>query len=154
MQYVTRRVDSLGAGISGAVGALFLGQFPQFYAQYIQRWGGHLDEARYISDNYVTEDLSSRIEYLQHGYESLRNAGPIQKLPAFLGNFDFDVYKGTLNDYTPGMTFTTEEILYAGLGIILGVAVYELAKLGINAVRSRRNGRGGARFGRPNLPRL
>ncbi|HPU00810.1 MAG: DUF2937 family protein [Firmicutes bacterium] len=33
-------------------GALLLAQFPQFYSQYIQRLGGHLDEARRTVDLY------------------------------------------------------------------------------------------------------
>ena len=49
LKFIGGLVDRLAA----AVGALLLSQFPQFYGQYLQRLGGHLDEARSMLNQYT-----------------------------------------------------------------------------------------------------
>jgi hypothetical protein len=51
--YPLRLLDGLVDRLLAVAGALALVQFPQFYAQYLQRLGGHLDEARRTVEQYV-----------------------------------------------------------------------------------------------------
>lgn len=46
-------IDGLADRLAAATGAFLLSQFPQFYGQYLQRLGGHLDEARLIVEQYT-----------------------------------------------------------------------------------------------------
>lgn len=46
LRYPLRFLDGLADRIMAIAGAIALAQFPQYYAQYIQRLGGHRDEAR------------------------------------------------------------------------------------------------------------
>lgn len=50
--YPFRALESLIDRALAIVGSIALAQFPQFYAQYFQRLGGHLDEARRIVTEY------------------------------------------------------------------------------------------------------
>lgn len=91
-------IDGLADRLSAALGALALSQFPQFYGQYMQRLGGHLDEARLMLvqyekaasllslslDQYIKEHLEAQSEVfvstgevilsLVERYESLEKA--------------------------------------------------------------------------------
>jgi hypothetical protein len=52
-KYPLRIVDGLLDRVMAVGGAIVCAQFPQYYAQYIQRLGGHLDEARRAVSQYV-----------------------------------------------------------------------------------------------------
>jgi len=57
-------LDNILDRIAAALGAVTLSQFPQFYGQYLQRLGGHLDEAKRALDLYIraAEDLGLTLE--------------------------------------------------------------------------------------------
>lgn len=59
-----RIMDGLVDRIISIIGAVGLGQFPQFFSQYLQRLGGHLEEARLIITRYqeVAEALDLTLE--------------------------------------------------------------------------------------------
>ena len=64
-----RFVDSLLDRICAVLGALAFAQFPQYLAQYIQRLGGHVDEAAKNMDKYreiAKEVGKSLYQYSQH----------------------------------------------------------------------------------------
>ncbi len=64
-----RFVDSLLDRICAVLGAVAMAQFPQFCAQYIQRLGGHVDEAARNMEQYreiARETGKSLYQYSQH----------------------------------------------------------------------------------------
>lgn len=66
--YPLQVLESLFDRALAIVGSITLAQFPQFYAQYIQRLGGHLDEARRIVSEYSKAASSFHLtlqEYIQ-----------------------------------------------------------------------------------------
>jgi hypothetical protein len=71
--YPFRFMDGLVDRIVSLAGAIGLAQFPQFFAQYLQRLGGHLEEARLTIARYQaaaeTLDLSLE-EYLAEHFAS------------------------------------------------------------------------------------
>ena len=101
-------LDGIIDRLFAALGAVALSQFPQFYGQYMQRLGGHLDEAeqaigQYIKaaadlnltlEEYINEHLSSAseifvssgevIQDLQNRYQSLEKS--------YLALQDADIY--------------------------------------------------------------
>ena len=50
--YPFRFLDGLVDRVVSLAGAVGLAQFPQFFAQYLQRLGGHLEEARLVIARY------------------------------------------------------------------------------------------------------
>jgi hypothetical protein len=64
-----RFLDSLMDRICAVLGALFAAQFPQYLVLYLQRLGGHVDEARMNLDRYreIAKDTGlSLYQYIQH----------------------------------------------------------------------------------------
>lgn len=61
-------LDGIADRLSAALGAVALSQFPQFFGQYIQRLGGHRDEAKLALDRYyrAAQELDMTLEeYIQ-----------------------------------------------------------------------------------------
>jgi hypothetical protein len=64
-----RFIDSLMDRICAVLGALAFAQFPQYCAQYIQRLGGHVDEAARNMEKYreIAKDVGKSLyQYSQH----------------------------------------------------------------------------------------
>ena len=104
----------------GLAGGLALAQFPQYLAQYLQRLGGHIDEAGLAAKLYALPELSARAAKLAAGLHAIEGAGLFLRLPAFLANAQWTIAREALRHYTPGMTFTSEEVCYLAAGARLG----------------------------------
>src|SRR5690625_7834252 len=50
MSWAGRKLDNVGSALGGAAGGMSLSQAPAFVQAYLQRLGGHLDEARRTLD--------------------------------------------------------------------------------------------------------
>ena len=122
IKYITKKVDNLGATISSASGTIALGQIPQYISQYTQRLSGQL-EGTNPSEN------TERISALREGLETITNSGAFGKLGAFIQNVDSEIAQKVYENYTPGITFDTEGLLYCGVGALAGLATYELGKV-------------------------
>lgn len=75
-KYPLRLLDGLMDRIMAVAGAIICAQFPQYYAQYIQRLGGHLDEARRSVSQYVKVAASYNLsldEYINVHLTSANN---------------------------------------------------------------------------------
>ena len=59
------------------VGSITLAQFPQFYSQYLQRLGGHLDEARRIVTEYSETAASFNLSLQEYVGIHLTASNPI-----------------------------------------------------------------------------
>lgn len=124
-----KKIDNLVSAALAVIGALLFGQFPQFIAQYIQRLGGHLDEARLIQQkysDYTSGELPERIEYLEESLSAIQNAGPIEKFFSFIFNVDTDIAAAAWQNYTPGITFDTTGFIYIVFGALLLYLLKEL----------------------------
>lgn len=163
--------DNILDRVAALTGAVAMAQFPQFVAQYIQRLGGHVDEAGRNVESYrrtaegvgkslelyvqhltrsgdsvvvsmgqkITEDLS-RYNGLLAAMKELKDATPFNKFFIFVKNLNFDIFSGTLRDFTPGMPVTAEGLCYALVGMIIGMAMYWLIKKGVVALVRRIRG--------------
>jgi len=69
-RYPLRMVDGLLDRILAVIGVVGLAQFPQFFNQYLQRLGGHLEEARLTIARYINAaeslDLSLEAYVAEH----------------------------------------------------------------------------------------
>ncbi len=126
--YIADKIDKLLLTLSGTIGGLFLVQFPQFLAQYIQRLGGHIDEAQAASSNYNLPELVKRVENLKEGLTAITGSTELYKLPKFLIDIEWSIAKETSKNYTPGMTFDELGFYYFGAGLILGLLIYGFLK--------------------------
>ena len=137
------------AMISGLLGGLALSQFPEFSQQYLQRLSGAVNELKVIVDGFdeVANDVGqsreealdsmpdsgvgaqvkqglaraiSRYERLDADLQSLRAAGPVQRLAQPWNIDDRQLVRDTLEDYKPAVPATIDGAITAGIGYLLG----------------------------------
>jgi hypothetical protein len=65
-KYPLKVLDGLMDRIMAVAGAIVCAQFPQYYAQYIQRLGGHLDEARRAVSQYANVAVSFNLSLQEY----------------------------------------------------------------------------------------
>ena len=79
-------LDGIADRVVAALGAVALSQFPQYYGQYLQRLGGHLDEARRTLELYsrAAAELNLTLEeyimeHLYSGSEIFISSGEVMQ---------------------------------------------------------------------------
>ena len=139
---------SLGAIAGGSA----FSQFPEYYAHYVQRLGGRIDQARLRAEeiradaadkglsveDYVETFLASEPHALEGGrmaesifqldrmeaaYAALRGATPLERPLAFSEYFDSGLVEATLADFAPAVPLTPEGLAYAAAGALAGLIV-------------------------------
>jgi hypothetical protein len=149
VKWIWRKLDTFVGAVVIALTGIGASQGQAFIAQYLQRLGGHLDEAnaqllniqtglRYkeISEAVRTEleaDAQDRIESLQGAYDAITSANIFTKPFMFLGNAESAIVAGTWRDFVPVLPLDGASITYAFMGMILGFFIYEVMKLPISA---------------------
>lgn len=152
MAWLTRKLDSIAGAVFAAVGGVSCSQVQAFMHQYLQRLGGHLDEARrHLTE--VTQDeryrsldetarqslidaAQQRTAEIQLAYDALRNADALFKPVAFLQHLDPELALRVFPDFQPALPLDAASLSYAAAGFLLGLALYELLKLPFAALAS------------------
>jgi hypothetical protein len=129
MQLLNWLLDRMLFLIGGLLGA----QIPGFISHYVQRLGGHLDEAsrnvevlRHSVSPQTLEPLNERVAYLQTVLNAISSPNPFSKFYAFIKTLDYDVARNTLANYVPNLPTTLEGVLYALLGALVFSLIYRL----------------------------
>lgn len=148
--------ESLIDRVLCVVGAVALSQAPEFFQQYLQRLGGHLDEARLRVAQYeavakqsgitlrqliettkaqpaepvarlgqVIADAEVRAQTLGAAETALREASLWERPFVFLANLDMDIARGTWEVFKPAVPVTLEGLVYAGVGMVLALVIYQ-----------------------------
>ena len=140
--------------VAGAVG---LSQAPEFYQQYLQRLGGHLDEAmrqlakfeavaresgvtlaelitktRAASEPVgklgdVMAESVERVTQLRAAEEALRGATLWERPWVFIQKMDTEIAAATWEVFKPAVPVTAEGFVYAGCGMVLALVLYQAA---------------------------
>lgn len=76
MKFVRNYIDGIFDRIFSVLGAVSLAQFPQFVQQYIQRLGGHADEARRIVERFAEAAQRSGRSLEEYIYRFRTDADP------------------------------------------------------------------------------
>jgi Protein of unknown function (DUF2937) len=137
------------------VGAVLFSQIPEFIQQYLQRLGGHLDEARrqlghfqeiatnagltldglmarsqgspeptVIQLGRLIRDTASRVDALAAAEAGIRSASLFSRPLVFLRHLDLSITRATWAVFKPAVPTTVEGLVYAGLGVLLMLALY------------------------------
>ena len=153
MVWFFRKLDSLVAAAVAAVGALACAQLPEFIQQYLQRLGGHIDEAkralRTVADGVAFQGLDpagraaalaaheTRVAALQSARDAIAAAGPLEKPFALVRHLDPDIAAGAWSAFKPAVPLDPLGLAYALAGLVGGWLVYEIVT-GIFALAIRR----------------
>jgi len=126
--FLSEKFDKLFTAVFATAGSIIFAQFPQFLTQYLQRLGGHIDEAVLASKKYNLPDLVERADEFKQGMYMLKNASEFFKMPLFIIQSEWMIAKETFNNFTPGMTFDRPGLYYLLAGMIFGLLFYSLIK--------------------------
>ena len=145
----------IGAAIA-AVFAAGSAQGPAFVQAYLQRLGGHIDEARRTVEELrngavsrsVTDDgsrerlveaFTARLAELEASRDAILNAHPLWQPLAMARQADRDIASAMADALTPAMPLDPNSLIYAVIGLALGWAIWELLQWPVKArVRKRR----------------
>lgn len=140
------------------LGAIGLSQAPEFFQQYLQRLGGHLDEARLLLAPYemlaknsgvtlqqmievnraqaepliagqgdIIANLVVRVESLSVAETALREATLWERPFVFIRHVDADIAARAWEVFKPAVPVTAEGFVYAAVGMVLALGIYQLA---------------------------
>lgn len=144
-------IRNIFSGASATVGAAAFSQVPSFIQQYMQRLGGHRDEALRFVENLRTRpnvdtnlltQSEMRLHDLSQAIDALAVAGNFSRPRAFIANFDPDIARATAEIFQPAVPITPEGFVYAGIGVIVGVTLFSLVTLPFALLRRRRQAYG------------
>lgn len=115
---------ALACGVAAAQG-------PAFTQQYMQRLGGHLDEARIwlatllVAD--ASEDLKerarNRVAALEDSRERLTAADPFTRPLVLVAVFDPDIAEAAWHDFEPAVPANAVGVAYGGAGAAVLLAL-------------------------------
>jgi hypothetical protein len=150
VDWIWRKLDSFLSGTVIAVSGVAASQAQAFMVQYVQRLGGHLDEAkaqlnsvqhglRYqLMNETVRKELeteaSNRVAQLQNAYTAITDANVVTKPFALLRHADSTMLAGTWRDFVPALSASADSITYVVMAMILGFIVYEGIKLPVTMI--------------------
>ncbi len=154
MSWITRRLDHLGSAGFGGAGGIGFSQAPAFTQAYLQRLGGHIDEATITIQRMsggellpwlgtagrelaVTE-LEVRLAQLEQMRQSIVEAPSLVRPAMMLRHADWSIARRAGEDFTPAIPLDPASLLWTAIGIICAVFLYELLGLPMWA---RRRGR-------------
>jgi hypothetical protein len=136
-------------------GAVLFSQLPEFFQQYLQRLGGHLDEARRQLEQFrltaaqsgmtldrliadagsqqdpalarlgqVMADTSHRVDELAAAESALHGSSAWSRPFVFFRHLDPAIARATWAVFRPAVPTTLEGLAYAGLGLVVMLALY------------------------------
>lgn len=144
MGWLARQADKLGSACCGAGGGMGLSQAPAFTQAYLQRLGGHLDEARHSlsmiergewlrelgpSERMMAAaDFRARVGELEQAFRAITEAPPMLQPLRMLQHADADIAARAWEFFTPAVPLDMASLTYTGIGVVLALVVYELIK--------------------------
>jgi hypothetical protein len=150
MSWFGEKLDSFLAAVLIAVCAIAGSQGEAFTVQYIQRLGGHLDEARsHLADvqtglryrvmgDTVRGELEAaakaRVTTLDIAYSKVKNANVLTRPIAILRYGEPSILEGTERDFVPALPLSRDAIIYTIFGMLAGFALYEILRVPVVAI--------------------
>lgn len=134
MNWLVRRLDHLGSAAAGGVGGLGFSQAPAFTHAYLQRLGGHIDEARRTIDKLAAGDilpwlggegreqavveLSLRLTELERFRQVLLDSPAILRPFTLLRHADWSIARGAADAFVPAIPVAPASIVWTLVGVV------------------------------------
>lgn len=154
MSWLLRKIDSLVGTAVAATTGLAASQAQAFSAAYLQRLGGHLDEARLTlqrmqAGEYVAsagQDMKaaliaaaqSRVDDLTRAYDAIAHADPLWRPIALMRDMDSAIARATWDNFQPALPLDAPSLICALVGMVLGWLAYDLLTAPLRLLRRRR----------------
>ncbi len=147
MAWIWTKFDRLCGTVVAAVAGIAASQVQAFIAAYLQRLGGHLDEARRMverlrnggfspdvdtaSQDRLAAAIGRRVGDLTTAYDTIAGADAFSRPFAFVAHMDRAIAEATFATFAPALPIDSASLAYALAGMVLGWLLYELATLPI-----------------------
>jgi hypothetical protein len=154
MRWTLRKCDSLLGTVLAAIAGLGFAQLPAFIQQYLQRLGGHVDEAQLNlsrvtagagfrnldppAREVLTVSLETRVNELEFGERAISSASASARPFIFLREFDPEIAMAALRTFEPAVPLSMAGLIYGVAGIVVGWLLYELLKAPLGLARHSR----------------
>lgn len=155
MGWIGRKLDSLAGTIVAAISGLAALQLPAFIHAYLQRLGGHIDEARIgltalkgndtvmqageaaLRDR-LSASAQARIDMLEAAQAAITQAGPFEQPVRFFSNLDRDIALATAQSFVPAVPLDVPSLIFAVIGIVLGWLIWDVIKAPARLLRRQK----------------
>lgn len=158
MSWLTRRLDHLASAAFGGAGGISLSQAPAFTQAYLQRLGGHVDEARRTVEQVTggellpwlapegrataVAELQQRLDELLALQQRIQDTPDLLRPLALLRHGEWSIAERAARDFVPAIPLDIASLTWTGVGIVVAVVLYELTcRAPISAWRWRRDRR-------------
>lgn len=160
MNWIARRLDHLGSAAAGGVGGLGFSQAPAFTHAYLQRLGGHIDEARRTIDKLAAGDilpwlggegreqavaeLTLRLSELERFQQVLLDSPAILRPFTLVRHADWSIARGAAEAFVPAIPIDPASIVWTLIGVILAALAWDATRIPFWAAgkaRARREAR-------------
>lgn len=155
MSWLLHKIDSLtGTAVAATIG-LAASQAQAFSAAYLQRLGGHIDEARLTLEKIRASDYAGplpvdvqaalvsaaerRVNELAHVYDALMSADPLWRPLLLMRDADLRIAEAAFANFQPALPLDSASLISALVGMVLGWLIYNVvtAPLRLAGRRSR-----------------
>ena len=125
--------------------AIAASQIQALIDQYLQRLGGHLDEAKLNLDRIINgvryqtmnetvrieieADARLRIDELNTAYTAIVESGVMTRPFTLIRYVDDSILTATVSSFVPAIPLYTNAVIYSLLGIVLALTAYEIVKV-------------------------
>lgn len=154
MSWLLRKIDSLIGTAVAATTGLAASQAQAFSAAYLQRLGGHIDEARLTLEKIRASDYAGplpvdvqaalvsaterRIDQLAHAYDAIMAADPLWRPLVLIRDADLTIAKAAFANFQPALPLDSASLISALVGMALGWLAYDLVTGPLRWLRPRR----------------
>lgn len=144
MGWLGRKIDSLIGTLLAATVGLAVSQAQSFAQAYLQRLGGHLDEARLlvarIAEDPVYQSLAAehrrpladaaaaRVDKLARSFDAIAGSSDLLRPLALLRHFDRDIATAAFDIFQPSLPIHTAGATYFVVGMVIAWVAYDVSK--------------------------
>jgi Protein of unknown function (DUF2937) len=130
---------SIADGFAAVIGAALCSQMPEYVQQYMQRLGGHRDEAaRHLltlrtqgvgTADALLASAEARAMALAQALDALGSASDLVRPIVFFRIMDPVIARATLDVFRPAVPLTVEGLVYAGGGLLVALLLLHLVAM-------------------------
>ena len=77
------------------------------------------------------------MDYLETAQSAIAHSGPFTKPANFISHMDNDIALATLHAFTPSLPLDVPSLIFAGLGIVLGLLLWGAVKSPAKLIRRK-----------------
>jgi hypothetical protein len=153
MPWLLRKIDSLIGTVIAATAGLATSQAQAFSAAYLQRLGGHIDEARQTLEKIRASDYAGalsvdvqaalasaaerRLNELARSYDAIMAADPLWRPLTLIRDADLTIAQAAFANFQPALPLDSASLISALVGMVLGWLVYGLVTAPLHLRRRR-----------------